>query len=90
MLRMMSIGRLRPVPAPKKRTCVKNVRKALEGLAGVTAEQVTVGSAVVSYDPAQSSPEAITSALTRAGYPARHTAGAAASSTRPGGGHCGV
>ena len=51
--------------------CVKNVQNALAGIPGVRVENVSVGSAVLAYDPDQSSPEAVVAALDRAGYPAR-------------------
>ena len=71
--------------------CIKNVRKTLEALPGVAIETVAVGSAMLAYDPAQSSQEIITEALAKAGYPARE-AGPATASTGPAreGGHCGV
>ena len=71
--------------------CVKNVRKALDALPGVAVEDVKVGSAALAFDPTRSSPEVIKEALAKAGYPARET-GAATASTGPAreGGHCGV
>ena len=69
--------------------CIKNVRKALEGVPGVAVEHVAVGSAVVSHDPARASRENVVEALASAGY-AASTADSA--SGRPGlaqkGGHC--
>ena len=50
--------------------CIKNVRKALENLVGVAVENVAVGSAVVSHDPAHASRAAVVEALAKAGYPA--------------------
>lgn len=50
--------------------CVAAVKKALAGLDGVTVENVAVGSATVSYDPAVSSTAKITEAVSDAGYPA--------------------
>ena len=48
--------------------CVAAVSGALKGLEGVDLEQVKVGSAVVSYDPAAVSPEKITQAIEAEGY----------------------
>lgn len=62
--------------------CVKNVQKTLAALPGVTAEKVEVGWAVVAYDPAKSSAEAILSALGNAGYPASRQAGTAAAADK--------
>jgi len=50
--------------------CVASVKKALAELNGVTVENVAVGSAVVSYDPAVASPEKIAEAVGDAGYAA--------------------
>ena len=50
--------------------CVMSVRKALEGLDGVTVEQVAVGSATVEYDPAVASPEQIAEVVSTTGYTA--------------------
>ena len=52
--------------------CVANVRKVLDAMPGVAVENVAVGSAVVSFDPAQWSQQAISAALGKAGYPAHH------------------
>jgi len=51
--------------------CVKGVTAVLRRLDGVEVEQVSVGSAEVSFDPAKTSPSAISDALSDAGYPAR-------------------
>lgn len=48
--------------------CVRNVHHALGKLPGVRVETVTVGSATVSYDPSVTDPEAISTAIERAGY----------------------
>ena len=48
--------------------CVAHVTKALKTLEGVTLEQVSIGSATVSYDPATTSPEQIASAVEEEGY----------------------
>ena len=50
--------------------CVAGVKKALEGLDGVTVENVAVGTATVAYDPALASPDKIAGAVTDAGYTA--------------------
>jgi copper chaperone CopZ len=50
--------------------CVASVKKALEGLDGVTVEQVAVGTATVAYDPAVASPGKIAEAVSDAGYTA--------------------
>jgi copper chaperone CopZ len=50
--------------------CVTSVKQALQGLEGVTVENVAVGTATVSYDPATASPEQIAEAVTEAGYTA--------------------
>ena len=51
--------------------CVRAVRSALEGVDGVRVEDVTVGSAVVAYDPARADPERIARAVAEEGYAAR-------------------
>ncbi len=48
--------------------CVSQVTKALKGMEGVTLEQVSVGAATVSFDPAVSSQERITQAVEDQGY----------------------
>lgn len=48
--------------------CVAAVKQALAGVAGVDVEQVDVGRAVVAYDPAAVTPEAIEEAITEEGY----------------------
>jgi copper chaperone len=50
--------------------CVMSVKKALEGLDGVTVESVSVGSAALAYDPAIASPKQIVEAVSDAGYTA--------------------
>jgi copper chaperone len=54
--------------------CVARVTRTLSALPGVRVGAVNVGSATLEYDPASSSPQAITAALDEAGYPARATA----------------
>ena len=51
--------------------CVKNARRALDGLPGVTVENVAVGSADLALDPSRTSKQAVIDALGEAGYPAR-------------------
>ena len=48
--------------------CVATVRKALTQLAGVPVDEVAVGTATVSFDPAVTSLEALRAAITRAGF----------------------
>jgi copper chaperone CopZ len=52
--------------------CVKHVTKALSKVPGVTEPTVSLekGRVELDYDPSQSSLEAITEAVTKAGYPA--------------------
>jgi copper chaperone len=54
--------------------CVRAVREALETVPGVTISRVEIGSAEVSFDPAQSSAEAIAAAVSDAGYDASASA----------------
>jgi len=56
--------------------CVAHVKKALEGLPGVSAESVEIGRAVVSYDPATTDLPKIEETLADEGYPAQAAAGA--------------
>ena len=72
--------------------CVKNARKALDALPGVAVENVAVGSAVLAFDPARSSKQAVVEALVKAGYPAREAASSpvAATNITKKGGHCGI
>lgn len=48
--------------------CVAAVRGALEGVDGVSVEEVRVGSARVSYDPTATTTEEITEAIREEGY----------------------
>ena len=48
--------------------CVRAVHAALADLDGAEVERVDVGSAVVRYDPARTSPAAIAEAVRDAGY----------------------
>ncbi len=54
-------------------TCSITVQKALEGVEGVYRAEVTYepAQAVVRFDPAKTSIDALTQAAQRAGYPAR-------------------
>lgn len=51
--------------------CVRNVQRALGGLPGVRVDAVTVGSAVVSYDPSVTNRDALVAAIASAGYTAQ-------------------
>jgi copper chaperone len=51
--------------------CVASVRRALEGVDGVQAERVEVGSASVAYDPARTDTVRIMQAVEEAGYAVR-------------------
>lgn len=48
--------------------CVMRVKKAIEGLAGITDLNVEVGKAIVSFDEAKTSQKEIEAAITKAGY----------------------
>jgi copper chaperone len=48
--------------------CLRAVKDALSEMAGVTLEEVRLGSARVSYDEAQVKPDAIAEAIRDAGY----------------------
>ncbi len=61
--------------------CVHAVTRALKSVNGVTVENVAVGSATVSYDPADASVDQITRAVEDAGYEVR-PAGQAAGTGR--------
>jgi copper chaperone len=50
--------------------CVTAVKTALQQLTGVTVEQVGIGSATVSFDPAATALADITDAVQDAGYEA--------------------
>jgi len=50
--------------------CVARVKETLDALPGVHAEQVTIGTASVSYDAKAQSAETIARAVSEAGYPA--------------------
>ena len=51
--------------------CVAAVSEALQELPGVNVEHVRIGSAALSYEPAQVSPEQIVLAVEDAGYTAQ-------------------
>ncbi len=72
--------------------CVKNVRKVLDTLPGVAVQQVAVGSAVLTLDPARSTKEAVVEALGKAGYPAQEVGRTAVSEmgVAQNGAHCAV
>ena len=55
-------------------SCVKKVRQALSEVPGVLVGDVTIGRAVVQYDPATASESAILAALARKHYPATKAA----------------
>ncbi len=48
--------------------CVMRVKKALDGIAGITEANVTVGSASIKYDESKVKMEDIYSAIQKAGY----------------------
>ncbi|MBI3566981.1 MAG: heavy-metal-associated domain-containing protein [Gemmatimonadetes bacterium] len=48
--------------------CVMHVRKELEKVPGAKVDSVTIGSATVSYDEAQTTAAAILQAVRNAGY----------------------
>lgn len=50
--------------------CVNRVTGALERVTGVSSTAVIVGSAVVQYDPAQTSPDQMAYAVTKIGFQA--------------------
>lgn len=54
--------------------CVSAVDKALKAVDGVQVEQVAIGSATVSYDPASTSAAKITQAIENEGYTVAGTA----------------
>ncbi len=48
--------------------CVRAVHKAIGNVAGATADDVTIGSATVSFDEWLTSEEAISDAIRKAGF----------------------
>ena len=63
--------------------CVGQVTKALQTVPGVVVEQVVVGKAQVSFDPAKASRDAVAGAVTKAGYAAKVEGPAEAASCAP-------
>jgi copper chaperone len=53
--------------------CVTSLRNALNRLPGVQVKDVEVGSASIAYDPSLASPEAVRSAVAKAGFQAEVT-----------------
>ncbi|MBC8086669.1 MAG: heavy-metal-associated domain-containing protein [Phycisphaerae bacterium] len=53
--------------------CVSAVKQALAEVPGVTIENVTIGQAVVSYEPEKTNTTSITDALADVGYEAYAT-----------------
>lgn len=51
--------------------CVQAVQKAIKGVDGATLEQLAIGSATVSFDPARTSVGALIDAVADAGYDAQ-------------------
>jgi copper chaperone len=51
--------------------CVRGVEQALRGIPGIEVEQVEIGSALVSYDPAAVEPQQIADAISEEGYQLR-------------------
>lgn len=54
--------------------CVSAVSGALQQLSGVNVEQIAIGSATVSYDPAKTSVDQIIDAVNDEGYTAHRAA----------------
>ncbi|GBD96175.1 MAG TPA: copper chaperone [Nitrospirae bacterium] len=48
--------------------CVMSVKKAIEGVEGVSASEVAVGTAKVVYDESKTDTDTITDAVRNAGY----------------------
>jgi copper chaperone len=48
--------------------CVDTVRKALDGIDGVSVEFIAVGAAKVTYDPARTEPDRILAAVSDEGF----------------------
>ena len=73
--------------------CVRHVTDALRQVAGVEIRDVSVGSAQVSFDPAETTAQTVADAIRAAGYPARErgagTAERLACRTDPGHGSAG-
>ena len=70
--------------------CVSAVKKALRAVPGVRVDDVTVGSAAVSYDASRTNPAELAQAVRDAGYrPLTAALPVAAGATDPAGGCCG-
>ena len=54
--------------------CVRHVSQALASVPGARVEQVKVGSATVTFDPAKASATALVKAIEEAGYEASEVA----------------
>ena len=63
--------------------CVGQVKAALQGVPGVVVENVAVGKASVSFDPAKASRDVVAEVVTKAGYDAKVEAPAEAASCAP-------
>jgi len=53
--------------------CVKAVQQAIAGVDGATPEQVSIGSATVTFDPARTNIGALLDAVADAGYEAHES-----------------
>jgi copper chaperone len=51
--------------------CVKAVQQAVAGVEGAIAEQVAIGTATITFDPARTTVGALIDAVSDAGYEAR-------------------
>ncbi len=51
--------------------CVRNVRRALESVEGVSVRRVDVGGADIGVDTSKTSADQVAAAVTDAGYPAK-------------------
>jgi copper chaperone CopZ len=51
--------------------CVATVKQTLAAMPGVHVDDVNIGSATITYDASKTRAEAIASAVSEAGYPAR-------------------
>jgi copper chaperone len=48
--------------------CVMRVKKAIDGLPGVSSSEVAIGSAAITFDENKLTPEAVRAAIETAGY----------------------
>ena len=55
--------------------CVARVKRTLSTAPGVHVNDISIGSAAVTYDPEATTPEKIASVVRAAGYPARPASG---------------